>query len=61
MASMITMEKNILFKSIGFEETGTSCPLNVITETKSHPVNTILKTASGFGGGNASLILTKEL
>lgn len=61
IASMISMEKNMLFKSIGFEETGTSCPLNVITETKSHQVNTVLKTASGFGGGNASLILTKEL
>ncbi len=61
IASMIMMENNIVFKSIGFEETGTSFPLNVITETKSHPINTILKTASGFGGGNASLILTKEL
>ena len=60
IASMIMMENNLVFKSIGFEETGTSCPLNVITETKSHPINTILKTASGFGGGNASLILTKE-
>jgi len=60
ISSMIMMENNMVFKSIGFEETGTSCPLNVITETKPHPINTILKTASGFGGGNASLILTKE-
>ena len=57
IASMISMENNLLFKSIGFEETGTSCPLNVITEKTSKAVNTVLKTASGFGGGNASLIL----
>lgn len=57
IASMISMENNMLYKSIGFEETGTSCPLNIITENTSKTVNTVLKTASGFGGGNASLIL----
>lgn len=57
IASMISMENNTLYKSIGFEETGTSCPLNVIKENTAKSVKTVLKTASGFGGGNASLIL----
>lgn len=57
IASMISMENNTLYKSIGFEETGTSCPLNIIKENTAKSVNTVLKTASGFGGGNASLIL----
>lgn len=59
LASMISMEHNSLFKSIGFEEQGTSCSLNIIEQTSAHKVQTILKTASGFGGGNASLILKK--
>ena len=61
LASMITMENDLLFKSIGFEETGTTCPLNVVKENTAQKVNTVLKTASGFGGGNASLILSKEV
>lgn len=57
--SMFSMEENLLFQSQGFAETGTSYPLNIITENRSSEVNTVLKTASGFGGGNASLILQK--
>lgn len=59
LATMISMEHNSLFKSIGFKEQGTSCSLNIIEQTRTHNVQTILKTASGFGGGNASLILKK--
>ena len=55
------MENNTLLKSVGFEETGTSRGINILKENKKTDVNTILKTASGFGGGNASLILKKCL
>jgi 3-oxoacyl-[acyl-carrier-protein] synthase-1 len=34
--------------------------LNVLTEGRSQPLKTCLKTASGFGGCNAAIILTKE-
>lgn len=57
--SLVSMEKNILFPNLGFNETGTSVPLNIIQRIESKELNTILKTASGFGGGNASLILQK--
>ena len=57
--SMASMEKNILFPNLGFEEIGTSVPLNIIRAFESKELKTVLKTASGFGGGNASLILQK--
>lgn len=59
--SMVSMEKNYLFSSLGFEEQGTSQKLNIIEENKPLEITTILKTASGFGGGNTALILQKML
>lgn len=58
--SMVSMEKNTLFPSLGYQETGTSVTLNIIQHLESKELNTVLKTASGFGGGNASLILQKQ-
>ncbi|MCF2496817.1 beta-ketoacyl-[acyl-carrier-protein] synthase family protein [Dyadobacter chenhuakuii] len=56
-ASMQMMRHGVLLKSLGYKESGTSIKLNVIAENiPSRPV-TVLKTASGFGGGNASLII----
>jgi 3-oxoacyl-[acyl-carrier-protein] synthase-1 len=57
--SIVSMEKNLLFPNLGFTETGTSIPLNIIQNIESKELTTVLKTASGFGGGNASLILQK--
>jgi 3-oxoacyl-[acyl-carrier-protein] synthase-1 len=51
------MRNNFLLKSLGYTEKGTSVPLNVIMQSKKTRVKTILKTASGFGGGNASLLI----
>lgn len=55
--AMMSMEHQTLFKSMGFEEQGTSKPMNIIKNTAPSEIKTVLKTASGFGGGNASLIL----
>ncbi len=51
------MEKQTLLKSLGFEEQGTSMKLNITKKNYKSRLSKILKTASGFGGGNASLIL----
>ena len=51
------MEQETILKSLGFEEQGTSMKLNLIKKNYKSRLTTILKTASGFGGGNASLIL----
>ncbi len=54
---MHSLATNHLFNSWGFSNIGTSVPLNIVTENKKHKLEVILKTASGFGGSNASLLL----
>jgi 3-oxoacyl-[acyl-carrier-protein] synthase-1 len=54
---MQMIRHGMLLKSLGFRETGTSKELNIVSANKSAQINTILKTASGFGGGNAALII----
>jgi 3-oxoacyl-[acyl-carrier-protein] synthase-1 len=55
--SVFSMRNNILFKSTGYTENGLSRPLNVITRNMNQPVRRILKTASGFGGCNAAIVI----
>jgi len=57
---MQSLRKNLLIKSMGYTEPGTSKALDLLIENKHTDVNTILKTASGFGGANASLIISKR-
>jgi len=55
--SMQTIRENVLIKSLGFTEQGTTHKMNIIEETKQQEIGCILKTASGFGGCNAALII----
>ena len=57
--SAYALQENIILKSYGFEELGVS-PININTEiaTSSKPV--CLKLISGFGGGNAVVVLRKK-
>ena len=57
LCTMLMMEHSTIIKSLGYNEPGTSCRINVQKETIESPISFALKTASGFGGGNASLIL----
>lgn len=62
LESIISMESalhNTLIPSRNFEETGISQPLHIIKENQSAVINYILKTASGFGGCNAAIVLEK--
>lgn len=45
-----------LIPSIGFEEPGVSCEINVTKNTSSKLLTYALKTASGFGGCNAATV-----
>ncbi|MGG7662005.1 beta-ketoacyl synthase N-terminal-like domain-containing protein [Dyadobacter sp. BHUBP1] len=54
---MQMMRNGILIKSLGYRDAGTSMPLNIILENEPKKLRTVLKTASGFGGGNASLMI----
>lgn len=57
--SMQSIRTNTLFQSKGYTNCGTDHKLNIISETKKEKVSMFLKTASGFGGANASLIVKK--
>lgn len=59
--SILQMEKGVLFESKGFESFGVSHPLNVLKSKQQKNIEYILKTGSGFGGGNASLVLKNVL
>ncbi|AYN01110.1 beta-ketoacyl synthase N-terminal-like domain-containing protein [Chryseobacterium sp. 3008163] len=62
LESIISMESalnNILIPSKNFEEMGVSQDLNIIKENQSAEIKYILKTASGFGGCNAAIVLEK--
>lgn len=54
---MQTLRNNTMLKNMGMVEAGTVEQVNVLTENVSVPVKTILKTASGFGGCNAALLI----
>jgi 3-oxoacyl-[acyl-carrier-protein] synthase I len=54
-----SLMRDELMPTKGFSELGVSKPLNVIKEPQRKPIRTALKTASGFGGCNAALVLKK--
>jgi 3-oxoacyl-[acyl-carrier-protein] synthase-1 len=54
-----SMRNNLLIKSLGFKNHGTAKQINILIENKSAASDTILKTSSGFGGCNASLVLKR--
>ncbi|KXX71694.1 beta-ketoacyl synthase N-terminal-like domain-containing protein [Flammeovirga sp. SJP92] len=55
-----SLKNNKLIATKGFQNLGTTLPLNVLTETVEQPVTLALKTASGFGGCNAAILLKQE-
>lgn len=54
-----SMQKNILFSTMGFQASGVSNPVAVIDKTQEREIKTFIKTASGFGGCNAAMIFHK--
>lgn len=55
-----SMLHNQLIPSKGYEVSGVSRPLNIITVNNQHSINIALKTASGFGGSNTALLIAKR-
>ncbi|MCD8072645.1 MAG: beta-ACP synthase [Alistipes sp.] len=53
------MECGVMLGTPGLETCGTSVPLNVTAEPVRKTIGVCLKTASGFGGCNAALVLAK--
>ncbi|MBX2965374.1 MAG: beta-ketoacyl-[acyl-carrier-protein] synthase family protein [Cyclobacteriaceae bacterium] len=59
--SLQSLKQNELLATKGFNKPGVSLSLNVIARPEQRPLKTFLKTASGFGGCNATIIIKKEL
>lgn len=59
IVSAQSLKNQILIKTLGYETHGVSRNINIIAENRSQPLLTCLKTASGFGGCNAALILKR--
>jgi 3-oxoacyl-[acyl-carrier-protein] synthase-1 len=60
--SIVTLQsirEGLILPSRGFEQNGVTTPLNVATSLLSTPLTTCLKTASGFGGCNAAVVMGK--
>jgi len=59
IVGMHSLKNNTLYKSLGFETSGVTKPINVITKTTKKNINRFLKTASGFGGCNTAILFQK--
>lgn len=57
--SIEAMEKGYLIPSKGFDTLGVSYPINIIQKLVKQESNCFLKTASGFGGVNTTLLINK--
>jgi 3-oxoacyl-[acyl-carrier-protein] synthase-1 len=55
-----SMKENVLLPTFGFSEPGTEQPVHVVKELKPATLHTCLKTASGFGGCNAAIVIIKD-
>jgi 3-oxoacyl-[acyl-carrier-protein] synthase-1 len=53
------LKNDQLLSSAGFENQGTSVPLNLIRKNEKRELHSFLKTASGFGGCNAAAYFEK--
>jgi len=58
--AMQQLRNQIIVKSLGFEANEKDEKINITTKTEQVEFTTFLKTASGFGGGNASVIIRKQ-
>jgi 3-oxoacyl-[acyl-carrier-protein] synthase-1 len=54
-----SMKENMIFPTLGFTNPGTEMRVNIVKELKISGLRKALKTASGFGGCNAAIVLEK--
>ncbi len=54
-----SMQRSQTIVSKGFRKNGVTQPLHIVTKSQNIPIDIAIKTASGFGGCNAAVILKK--
>jgi len=52
-----SMKENMIFPTLGFTNPGTEMPVNIVKEPRISELRKTLKTASGFGGCNAAIVM----
>lgn len=57
--SIESMKTQTLVPTRGYETPGTVMPIHVCSALTKKPVNAVLKTASGFGGCNAAIVIER--
>ncbi len=58
--SIHSLKENQVIPTLGFKKMGVTMPLNVFDSLKEVQLQNCLKTASGFGGCNAALLMSKK-
>ena len=59
-AAMLPSDIGEVLPTVGFEHHGVSQPITINHSLQSKPMTRSLKTASGFGGCNAAIVLQKK-
>jgi len=59
--SLYSLKENVVLPTPGYKEPGTAKPVNVVNSLKQGEMKACLKTASGFGGCNAAIVLQKAV
>jgi 3-oxoacyl-[acyl-carrier-protein] synthase-1 len=58
--TMHSLKEDIVFPTMGFNNIGVSMAINISNKLQKASLKNALKTASGFGGCNAALIMQKQ-
>ena len=59
IVTLQSMRENLVLPSLGFEDNGVSMPLNICSSLLHTSLYSCLKTASGFGGCNAAVVMSQ--
>lgn len=60
IVSVYSLQQNTVLPTLGFKNMGVTKPINVCTTLHTAPLQNCLKTASGFGGCNAAIVISKQ-
>ena len=59
IVTLQSMREHLVLPSLGFGENGVSMPLNICSSLLHTSLHSCLKTASGFGGCNAAVVMSQ--
>jgi 3-oxoacyl-[acyl-carrier-protein] synthase I len=60
VVSLYSLKENTVLPTLGFETPGITKPINICTSLYNTLLQNCLKTASGFGGCNAAIVISKQ-